>query len=105
MRSTEPGLARDSCPYCGERAQLKWWNFLPQKGRSYVRCAVCKEESQIAAGTSAFAMFTGMAVGGLVMYLAFSRTTALPAIGIAFLTWNVVATFLNWLVLRLEFKE
>jgi hypothetical protein len=105
MRATEPGIARDTCPHCCERAQLRWWNFLPQRGRAYVTCRVCKEESQVAVATGIVSLLAGMGSGAVVMFLLCRHASAGITISAAIVSFLATSTAVNWAALRLEIKD
>jgi hypothetical protein len=105
IRAMEPGIARDTCPHCGERAQLRWWNFLPQRGRAYVTCRVCKEESQIAVATGIASRLAGMGSCAVVMLILHRHASAGITISAAILSFAATAITVNWAALRLEIKD
>jgi hypothetical protein len=45
------GIARDSCPFCGERVRVRPWELLPTTQKVVVTCSACGEKSQISGRT------------------------------------------------------
>jgi hypothetical protein len=64
MSEKLPGLARNSCPLCGELASVPWWRVLPSKRRHAFKCSSCYGRLTIADSTRVAAV-AGMVVGAL----------------------------------------
>ena len=92
------GIPRDSCPFCGERAGVPWWNCLP--GR--IRCRACGKMSSVSPGAGGVGIVAGMLSGvgftvGLLSYAGFG-VTMIGAICVCLLVMSGVTR----LLLRLD---
>ena len=77
------GIARDSCPHCGERVRVRPWELLPTKQKVLVTCASCGEKSQVAGRTRIGAGMIGLLAGVLAVALTFrslGQWAAIPGI-------------------------
>jgi hypothetical protein len=88
------GIPRDSCPFCGERAGVTWWNCLP--GR--VTCRACGKTSRVSQGAGGVGIVAGMLAGGgftigLLQYLG-PGVTIIGALVICLSVMSVVTRLL-----------
>jgi hypothetical protein len=100
------GIARDSCPHCGERVKVSGWKLLPSSyGNATVTCATCGKESQVAGSTRIAATLAGtggMIVGMWGYFLIFDHQVSLTA---AIFGFVVAAYAAGRLTLRLDPPE
>jgi len=92
------GVARDSCPYCGEKAGAPWYQYIG--GR--LTCVACGKTVTVSPGVAVLGMVVGLCSGvgfmvGLMQYLGIGLTM----IG-AMAVILSVATAVTRLLLRLE---
>ncbi|HXJ18619.1 MAG TPA: hypothetical protein VMT03_00185 [Polyangia bacterium] len=98
---TPAGIARDTCPFCGERAGVPWWNALPVR----VECRACGRTCSVWRGASGVGAFVGLLAGagcaaGLLPHLG----AALTLLG-ATLAGTLGMSAVTRLFLRLEPPE
>jgi hypothetical protein len=60
------GIAKNSCPLCGELTRVPLIELLPGKGPSSFRCSACKQRICVAKGAQFIAMFGGCLGAGSV---------------------------------------
>ena len=65
------GVARDSCPHCGERVALGISSVLFVSRRARVKCNHCGNRCQFADGTIVASTFSGLAAFGLATWLCY----------------------------------
>lgn len=105
MTATPPGIARDSCPFCGERPRLRWSDYLPSPAGGYVRCNHCGKRLCLSVESGLLGIIVGAVVGlGLIFGLAehLSRSVDI-ALGTA--AWLVVCGVVVRLTIRLDPPE
>jgi len=77
------GIARDSCPHCGERVKVSSWKLIPSSyGNATVTCAACGKESQVAGNTriaAGLAGTGGMVLGMWLSFRIFDHQVSVPA--------------------------
>ena len=98
------GIARDSCPHCGERVRVRPWELLPTKEKVLVTCRSCGGKSQISGRTRIGGGVAGI-LGGLLAvaltYRPLGKWVVVPAI-----LANVLLGYLGArLLLRLDPPE
>ncbi|MEA2698890.1 MAG: hypothetical protein QOI66_3161 [Myxococcales bacterium] len=100
------GIARDSCPHCGQRVKVAAWKLIPSSyGNATVTCAACGKESQVAGRTRIGATLVGtggMVIGMWTYYLIFDHQASLPA---AIFGFVVAAYVAGRLTMRLDPPE
>jgi len=100
------GIARDSCPHCGQRVKVAAWKLIPSSyGNATVTCAACGKESQVAGRTRIGATLAGtggMIVGMWGYYLIVDRHASLTA---ALCGFVVAAYAAGRLTMRLDPPE
>jgi hypothetical protein len=98
------GIARDSCPFCGERVKVSALNLLPGKNKVLVKCGACGEKSRIAGRTR----IGGGVAGMLSIVIAVEitvRTSPILSLAMAPLAYLVVGYLVSRLMLRLDPPE
>ena len=86
--TTEPGIARERCPFCGERPRLHFWDYLPRRTNGFVTCRACAKDCYVAAGINILALSVGGI--GAVGLGAITITTLGP--------WTVLLSWLAFFV-------
>jgi hypothetical protein len=98
------GIARDSCPYCGERVKVSVLALLPSRNKTLVKCAACGQKSQIAGRTRIGGGVAGMLGSGIAVALTV-RTSETLCFAMATLAYLVVGYLVSRLMLRLDPPE
>jgi hypothetical protein len=65
LMSVQAGIARDSCPHCGERVWVGIPDLLPGRRKIFVVCDACGKRSQVAGSTRIWSNLTGLVVGSV----------------------------------------
>ena len=95
------GIARDSCPHCGERVRVRAWDLLPTRQKVLVTCGSCGQKSQIAGRTRIGAGVVGI-VGSLVAVALTYQSLGDWTIGPAILANLVLGYLAGRAMLRLD---
>ena len=98
------GIARDSCPFCGERVKVSTLALIPGKNKILVKCGACGEKSQIAGRTRIGGGVAGTLGGGIAAALTV-RTSPTLCFAMAMLGYLVVGYLVSRLMLRLDPPE
>ena len=74
MPPAPAGIARDSCPFCGERPGLGWWHYIGGRGGTPVACKACGKTSLVSPEATVFGLLAALLVSGaftvgLIKYL------------------------------------
>jgi hypothetical protein len=98
------GLARNSCPLCGELARLRWWNVFPAQRPVPFRCSSCNGWLIIAWRTQAAGVIgalTGLAGTAYLLLSIRAAPSVIAVVALASATF-VCSGLMGWLALGLE---
>ena len=98
------GIARDSCPYCGERVKVSALKLFPSKKKVFVNCGACGQRSQIAGRTRIGGGVAGT-LGTMIAATLTVRRSPTLCLVMAILGYLVAAYLVSRLMLRLDPPE
>jgi hypothetical protein len=102
MGNDEPaGVARNSCPHCGERVALGFFSVIAVRRRSRVTCKHCGNGCQFADGTIAASIFSGIIGFGLAIWLCYPNIDV-GSIMLGGVMWCLASASAAAMTLRLE---
>jgi hypothetical protein len=95
------GIARDSCPFCGERVKVSAMNLFPRNTKDLVKCGACGQGSRISGRTRISGGVASMLSVVIVVAITV-RTSPILSLVMAALAYPVVGYLVSRLMLRLD---
>ena len=100
--SAPGGIARDSCPFCGERPRFRWWDYIPSRYGSSVDCNLCGATARVATQTNMMGVLSFLFVVVAVIFALMKPLGPKLTIPVALIAGLAVAMGVMRVFMRLD---